>query len=554
MAHELSGNTRGLAASQLKMLRRLFNRRVARTEIVSLDLAREIFTVASQLRRRVGVLVSREGMIEEVCVGTKDILYLPDLGRHRLGRARLRALRLVFSDLSESQEQPVIPTDIYTDLEKLRLDMVVSVKISGNRSSLSFAHIVPEQRSDVAAVHTEYVPEISQDSLDFSEFILGLEEELSRRTSASRKTSATGAVLVGVYEKRDQAAEASLLELRELARTAGVEVLDTVVQKRQPDPKTVIGKGKLEEVTLRCLRVGADLIIFDMELRPSQWRAITNHTELKVIDRSMLILDIFAQRAKSSDGRLQVELAQLRYTLPRLVEKDSGLSRLSGGIGGRGPGETKLEIGRRRIRDRIVDLEKRITKMGEQRLLRRSQRREREVPLVSILGYTNVGKSTLFNALTGSSVLVEDKLFATLDPAQRRLVLPRRSASSQSGAEAWLQTVILSDTVGFIRKLPEELVNAFRATLEELHDASLLLHVLDASDLALRERRDAVEKILADLRLGPVPRLYVLNKIDLLPPEQTAALAREFDAVPVSAVKQQGFEQLVSEIMRLSGA
>ncbi len=551
MSNQPSGNLRGLAPSQLKMLKRLFIRRIGPDEIVSLDLAREIFGVANELRRRVGVLISREGFVEEVCVGTKDILYLPDLGRHRLGRGRLRALRLVFSDLSDSFE-PHIPQDIYTDLEKLRLDAVVGVKIQGNQSKMAYAHLVPEQRTDIPAVRTENIPEISRHELDFKSFISDLEAELSATVSAQRVSDRPGVVLVGVYPKGDRRSDSSMAELEELARTAGVEILDKVIQKREPDPKTVIGKGKLEEVVLRCLRVGAEMIIFDMELRPSQWRAITNLTELKVIDRSMLILDIFAQRAKSSEGRLQVELAQLKYTLPRLVEKDSGLSRLTGGIGGRGPGETKLEIGRRRIRDKIVELEKRIDKIREERQLRRSKRQENAIPLVSILGYTNVGKSTLFNALTGSSVFVEDKLFATLDPAQRRIVISRNIGSDQQPEAKerndWYRTIVLSDTVGFIRELPEELSTAFRATLEELDEASVLIHVLDASDPDVRDRKEAVENILKEMGIESARRLNVLNKVDLVGKEVVENLVSEFGAIPISARGKVGLEKVLSRI------
>jgi len=553
MSHKVTGNLRGLAPSELRRVDKLANRRVSRNEIVSLELAREIYNTAQTLRRRIGVLISRQGNVEEVFVGTKDILYLPDLPRYRLHTGRLRRLRLVFSDLSRHPE-PHIPTDIYADLEKLRLDMVVSVKVNGNRSMASYAHIVPSLDFEKPTVRTEKIPEISCYDFDFSEFIKALEEELSAVTPDSQSRGETTAVLVGVYEKSDRHSEASMEELGELAKTAGLKVVGRVMQKRDIDPRTLLGKGKMEEVVLKCLRAGAQMIVFDRELKPSQWRAITNSTDLKVIDRSMLILDIFAQRANSSDGRLQVELAQLRYNLPRLVEKDAGLSRLTGGIGGRGPGETKLEIGRRRIRDRINELEKRIDKLSAERQLRRSRRQE--LPLVAILGYTNVGKSTLFNALTGSQVFVENKLFATLDPAHRRLVLsaPGHMAAGtgvpvgEALKAGGLCTVILTDTVGFIRNLPDELKNAFRATLEELNSASFFLHVLDVSDPELREHKESVEKILLEMGLADIPRVVVLNKIDLVAPEEIRLLSREFQAIPVSAKEKQGLELLTEKI------
>jgi GTP-binding protein HflX len=287
------------------------------------------------------------------------------------------------------------------------------------------------------------------------------------------------------------------------------------------------------------------MLIFDTELKPSQWRSITNSTELKVLDRSMLILDIFAQRAQSSEGRLQVELAQLKYNLPRLADQDSGLSRLSGGIGGRGPGETKLEVGRRRIRDKIAELERRIEKVRSARDFRRTRRRENQLQLVSVVGYTNVGKSTLFNLLTGSTVTAENKLFATLDPSQRRLYLPPSVALEDGGVG---RTVILSDTVGFIRKLPKELETAFQATLEELYEASLLVHVVDASDKDAIGKYNAVRKILTQMELADAPELVVLNKIDAADAETVEALKYELSGVAVSAAKRNGIGDLLKVI------
>ena len=490
MSKELSGNTKGLGQAELRAVQKLFQRSVESTEIISLDLAREMCELAERLRRRIGILIDRQGHIVEVILGTKDILFLPDLGRYRLGRGRLRTLRLVFTDLSNNQEQAVIPYDIYTDLERLRFDAVVSIRSAPNRTSLSYAY------------------------------------------------------LVGVYDKADDP-DTSIMEIKELARTAGVKIVDTVIQKRRADPKTYIGSGKLQELVIRCIRLGADMLIFDAELKPSQWRAITNSTELKVIDRSMLILDIFGQRAASSDGRLQVELAQLKYNLPRLVEKDGGLSRLSGGIGGRGPGETKLEIGRRRIRDRITELERRLDKVRESRELRRGRRRESQLSLVSIVGYTNVGKSTLFNLLTNSTVTVENKLFATLDPSQRRFFIP---ASDPMGAGGVGRTAILSDTVGFIRSLPQELETAFRATLEELYEATLLVHVVDAADPDAIGKYRAVRRILEQMNLGLAPELVVLNKVDRATEESLTPLINELQGIAISAANKIGIAELLKAI------
>lgn len=366
MSDEVFGNSRGLAPSELRAVRKLYQRSVDSTELVSLELARELLNIAQELRRRIGVLINRQGRVEAVILGTKEIIYLPDLGRYRLGRARLRNLRLIFTDLSRDKEEAAIPYDVYADLERLRFDVVASVRSAPNRVAMSFAYLVPAKGQDTATTMTEVVKDLGAYDDNFLERVEAIEQSLASEV-IKLDGDQVGAVLVGVYDKGDVDPETSMLELRELARTAGVTVVDTVMQRRRIDPKTFIGSGKLQELVIRCLRLGAEVLIFDAELKPSQWRSITNSTELKVIDRSMLILDIFAQRAQSADGRLQVELAQLKYNLPRLVEKDAGLSRLSGGIGGRGPGETKLELGRRTIRDRIAELERRLGKVREAR-------------------------------------------------------------------------------------------------------------------------------------------------------------------------------------------
>ena len=342
------------------------------------------------------------------------------------------------------------------------------------------------------------------------------------------------ALLVAIHGQRGRdEADASIHELRELCRTAGVEVADVIVQtRRTPDPKTVVGEGKLQDILVRSMALGADLVVFDRDLSPSQAKFIGDETSLKVLDRSQLILDIFARRAQSADGKLQVEWAQLKYRLPRLVGSSEALSRLAGGIGGRGPGETKLEIDRRRARDRIHLLEEKIDQLATDREVRRRQRGKAGVPIISIVGYTNAGKSTLLNSLTNSDVLAEDKLFATLDPTSRRLRFPRD------------REVVLTDTVGFIRDLPKDLVAAFRATLEELEDADLLLHVIDSSDPRHAQQAAAVERILGTLDLKETPRLLVFNKADRLA-DFGAALAHAENGVAISALKRQGFDGLL---------
>ncbi|MBI3181510.1 MAG: GTPase HflX [Myxococcales bacterium] len=535
--NEPFGNTLGLKASELKALRHTYRRRISPHEIVSADLARHLSELSRQIHRQVGVLLNRKGEVEQVMVGNAHKLELPDIGRARAGQVRLRGLRLVHTHLKSEQ----LTKDDLTDLALLRLDMVAAIGVhdDGLPGVLHFAHLVPENGAGTYW-RTETLPSVHERQPDLLETMSALEEELSRRASARRVDGRERAILVAVcLDGHRGRAEASLTELAELARTAGVEVLDQILQTRhQPDPRYLIGRGKLEELNLRSMQLMADLIVFDKDLAPSQARHIGEETSLKVLDRTQLILDIFAQRAQSADGKLQVELAQLRYLLPRLSQSDDSLSRLAGGIGGRGPGETKLEIDRRRVRDRIAHLESRIESLSRERQVRRAQRSRRELPVISIVGYTNAGKSTLLNALTDSEVLVEDKLFATLDPTSRRLRFPEE------------REVIITDTVGFIRDLPKDLINAFRATLEELADASLLLHVVDASDARHEAQVQAVEAILASLELSEKPRLLVWNKVDLLPEDGVAALLRSRGGVAISAASRQGLEELLRKAGR----
>jgi GTP-binding protein HflX len=537
---DVLGNTLGLKPSQLHALRRTYRRRVDARSVVSPELARHLCEVSAETNRQIGVLLDRKGDVHSVIVGDARKLELPDVGRGRAGESRLRGLRLVHTHLDGEP----LSRDDHTDLALLRLDLVAALEVleGGLPGKVHFAHLLPENAQGAmwkdetaASVH-----ELDYDALGGP---LALEEEFARARSLRRTGGAERAILVGFGGKtRGRAeAEASLEELRELARTAGVEILEATLQlRREFDPRYLIGKGKLEDVVLRSMQRMATMIVFDAELSPSQARHIAEATSLKILDRTQLILDIFAQRAQSSDGKLQVELAQLKYLYPRLVGRDDSLSRLAGGIGGRGPGETKLEIDRRRVRDRITALERRIEALGESRHLRRKQRNDRGLPVLSIVGYTNAGKSTLLNALTGSEVLAEDKLFATLDPTSRRLRFPRD------------REVIITDTVGFIRDLPPDLVNAFRATLEELRDADLLLHVVDASDPRHDEQVAAVDRILGDLGLAEKPRVLVMNKVDRLPPGEGAALAhRAADAVAISAATRDGIPDLLHACDRL---
>jgi GTP-binding protein HflX len=437
---------------------------------------------------------------------------LPEVGRLRAGQGRFRGLRLVHTHLRNEG----LSRDDLVDLALLRLDLVAAVGVNheGRPADLHLAHLVPPREGKSPWVSLPTTP-FHRADVDFIDLISALEEEFDRVLPTGRATRAAERALLVVAElgKVRGHSDSRVHELRELCRTAGIDVVDVAVQRRsEPDPRYLIGRGKLEDVLVRAMQFDARVLIFDPDLSPGQAHAVASFTDLKVIDRTILILDIFAQRARSRDAKLQVELAQLRYRLPRLQEENTMMSRLVGGIGGRGPGETKLEIGRRRARERLHRLEKDVEETRRQRQGRRKAREDRGLPVVAIVGYTNAGKSTLLNGLTGSDVLVEDRLFATLDPTTRRLRFPRE------------RELILADTVGFIRDLPKDLAQAFHATLEELDDADLLLHVVDAADPDRDAHITAVERILGDLHLAETPRLLVYNKVDRLLPEERAIL------------------------------
>jgi len=460
---------------------------------------------------------------------------LPDLKRTRLGEKRFRGLRLIHTHL---KAEPLSREDL-TDLGLLRLDLIASIDVleNGLPGNIRCAHLIPENSNTPAWNFLDPVPP-SRLEINFLETIESLEEEFARKSN-SRKAGdkRERAILVSIIRSNLYDAEESLEELKELARTSGVLVVDSIIQKVEKiNPKFFMGRGKLNELIMRCMQHEADLLIFDQNLSPAQVRSISDYADVKVIDRTQLILDIFAQRAHSRDGKIQVELAQLKYMLPRLVGKGIEMSQLMGGIGGKGPGETKLEIDRRKAKERINYLEKQIKHLSKERFHRRSLRKKRGLPIISIIGYTNAGKSTLLNNLTNSQVFVEDKLFATLDPSSRRLRFPKE------------REVIITDTVGFIRDLPEDLINAFKATLEELEDADLLLHLVDISSPYFEKHIKAVEKILEELKLDKATRMLVFNKADKIPPEQAINICKIYNAISISAINPETLFRLLKKI------
>ncbi len=517
------GNTEGLKPNQRRRLENLYRRRVPPQSIISPELARDVGRLSMEIHRQIGLLIERRGRIAGVIAGEVDRIVIPETPEYRNMPGRLKGLRCVHTHLKA--DEPLTDDDL-TDLSLLRLDLmaVLALDDEGLPVRVHAAHILP--RSTGKQPYRVMDP-LSPGRLDIGclDLITALEAEMAGiRALYEGDREAERALLVSVTTDSRAVAQDSLDELRELARTAGITVSDTIIQRRKRiDPRFLLGRGKLREIFILALQQGVSLLIFDRTLNPSQIRSITDSTELKIIDRTQLILDIFAQRARTREGKLQVELAQLKYILPRLVTKNTAMSRLTGGIGGRGPGETKLEINRRRVRDRINRLNKALDDVRKHRRRQRSRRSQRGLPVISIIGYTNAGKSTLLNTLTHSDVLAEGRLFATLDPSSRRLRFPRETE------------VIITDTVGFIRDLPEDLTVAFRATLEELETADLLLHVIDMSNPRHPEQIESVERILADLDLDRIPTIRVLNKQDRLDPETVERLRRTLDGVPVSA-------------------
>ena len=568
-AIHIHGNTQGLKASQVRALERLYRRQLPPERILTQEFARSLTEISHETRRQVGVLVDRRGEVTHVMVGDAGGIEQPDWGRLRAGRGRLRGLRCIHTTVGSEE----LSLDDLTDLACLRLDAMVTVSF-GEGGIPRLAHVATLKPEGDGADSGDGIERLdplppSQLDRDFRDWMRDLEAELGRTRTGRKVGEGERAILVSVQCRarrprraadgnghghahahgngagREPAehepdakseAEANLAELRELARSAGVTVVDSIVQHRdQPDRKTHLGSGRLRELMIRAFQKDVDLVIFDADLTPSQARNLANRMDLRVIDRTQLILDIFAQRASSADGKLQVELAQLQYRLPRLAQReDISLSRLGAGIGGRGPGETKLEVDRRRVRDRITRLERELQNLRRQRNSRRQRRRRQGLPVLSIVGYTNAGKSTLLRALTKTDVHVEDRLFATLDPASRRLRFPQD------------RDVIITDTVGFIRDLPADLTEAFRATLEELSEADLFLHVVDAAAPDPERRMAAVWRVLEEMGLRDTPELLVLNQVDRLPPGAGEALAARLGGVAVSALTHEGLDRLLA--------
>lgn len=511
------------------------------------DLARAMTSLSHEFRRGISLLLDRRGRVVTVAVGDASDTPLPSISGE--ATSRLYGLRLVHTHLKANGLSGHDLTMLFLN----RLDAIVAINVEkdGAPGAAQLAQVAPLTSEEEDWLVDPPTDVHALERVDLSARIRALEEEMARSAGAREVTrsSRERAVLVGLETGEGLIeAESRLAELAELAQSAGAKVAWSSLQHRQAaDHRTAIGRGKLQELVSKAYHEDADLLIFDRELSPAQAREIEASTHLRVLDRTQLILDIFAQNARGREAQVQVELAQLHYQLPRLAGRGKAMSRLGAGIGTRGPGETKLEVDRRRIRDRIATLEAAVDDIGKRRTETRKQRNKSPLPVIALVGYTNAGKSTLFNALAKADAVSRNELFATLRPTTREGWLPDLGA--------WGGKVLYTDTVGFIRDLPDELVGAFRATLDELHDADLLLHVVDAASAGAPDRTDAVDRILDDLELEP-PRAVVLNKADAADPAVLIELAHRYEATSVSALSGSGLEALKARIAALvdSGA
>ncbi|MUM78037.1 GTPase HflX [Pseudodesulfovibrio sp. F-1] len=536
IAQKPKGNLQGLKPNQIKRLGRLSQRQFPLDGTFTTEQARELAVLSADTGRQIGLLINRQGKVEMVLVGDNRSIFIPELPRARLGSGRLRGLRLLHTHLADE----ALSQEDLMDMVFLRLDAVIVLTVAGGEPrTVQVAHLLPPNPDDRSYEVFDAVRWDRLD-LDLAGIVEALEDEFGRQLDArDMEDGAERVLLVSVDDTPHGVQERSLEELAELADTAGLVASGTMVQRvRKKNPAFIVGKGKLAELEVKALQTNASVIIFDQELSPTQIRNLAEVTERKILDRTQLILDIFAQHATTASGKLQVEMAQLKYTLPRLVGKNRAMSRLMGGIGGRGPGETKLEMDRRRIDERLTRLKKELAQVRKRRSQTRERRAKAGLPIVSLVGYTNAGKSTLLNTLTSSRVLAADKLFATLDPTSRRIRFPEE------------REVVLTDTVGFIRRLPPDLKEAFRATLEELESADLLVLVCDASHPEVEEQVAAVRNILADMELDAIASILVLNKWDRLDEAGRETMRNVFpEGIPASAVDRSSLEPVVEAIL-----
>lgn len=534
---EIKGNIKGIRDSVIAELQKLYD--MQSPQLVSQELAVKLADITEYINREISVYITRSGQIIEIAVGDNATVELPSFSGRR-GAGRLSGIRCIHTHPGGN---PYLSGVDISALKNNKYDAMVAIGVVSpdfTKSELTFGLItgIDSNENYTAECYGPYSIEDAE-NINFVNTVSTIERILDKQTgTASLQVMSERAILIGMEWGRNDSlwtVEDSLEELKQLADTAGATVIKKFIQKRpKPDPAFFIGRGKVQELALYAQQENIDLCIFDDELSPAQQRNIESVMGIRILDRTALILDIFAQRARTNEGKLQVELAQLQYTLPRIMGKGLMLSRLGGGIGTRGPGETKLEVDRRRIRDRIAFIKEQIEKVKAVRSLHRSKRKKNNVFEVSLVGYTNAGKSTLLNTLTNSDIYAKDQLFATLDPTTRQLTLPNK------------QEIIITDTVGFIQRLPHQLIAAFRSTLEVVTEADLLVHVIDVSHELYKEQAAAVHEVLKEIGAETKPVITVYNKIDKLPPDSKLAdrLALEEDTVCISAAKKLNLETL----------
>lgn len=534
---EIKGNIKGIRDSVIAELQKLYD--MQSPQLVSQELAVKLADITEYINREISVYITRSGQIIEIAVGDNATVELPSFSGRR-GAGRLSGIRCIHTHPGGN---PYLSGVDISALKNNKYDAMVAIGVVSpdfTKSELTFGLItgIDSNENYTAECYGPYSIEDAE-NINFVNTVSTIERILDKQTgTASLQVMSERAILIGMEWGRNDSlwtVDDSLEELKQLADTAGATVIKKFIQKRpKPDPAFFIGRGKVQELALYAQQENIDLCIFDDELSPAQQRNIESVMGIRILDRTALILDIFAQRARTNEGKLQVELAQLQYTLPRIMGKGLMLSRLGGGIGTRGPGETKLEVDRRRIRDRIAFIKDQIEKVKAVRSLHRSKRKKNNVFEVSLVGYTNAGKSTLLNTLTNSDIYAKDQLFATLDPTTRQLTLPNK------------QEIIITDTVGFIQRLPHQLIAAFRSTLEVVTEADLLVHVIDVSHELYKEQAAAVHEVLKEIGAETKPVITVYNKIDKLPPDSklTDRLALEEDTVCISAAKKLNLESL----------
>lgn len=534
---EIKGNIKGIRDSVIAELQKLYD--MQSPQLVSQELAVKLADITEYINREISVYITRSGQIIEIAVGDNATVELPSFSGRR-GAGRLSGIRCIHTHPGGN---PYLSGVDISALKNNKYDAMVAIGVVSpdfTKSELTFGLItgIDSNENYTAECYGPYSIEDAE-NINFVNTVSTIERILDKQTgTASLQVMSERAILIGMEWGRNDSlwtVDDSLEELKQLADTAGATVIKKFIQKRpKPDPAFFIGRGKVQELALYAQQENIDLCIFDDELSPAQQRNIESVMGIRILDRTALILDIFAQRARTNEGKLQVELAQLQYTLPRIMGKGLMLSRLGGGIGTRGPGETKLEVDRRRIRDRIAFIKDQIEKVKAVRSLHRSKRKKNNVFEVSLVGYTNAGKSTLLNTLTNSDIYAKDQLFATLDPTTRQLTLPNK------------QEIIITDTVGFIQRLPHQLIAAFRSTLEVVTEADLLVHVIDVSHELYKEQAAAVHEVLKEIGAETKPVITVYNKIDKLPPDSklTDRLALEEDTVCISAAKKLNIESL----------